>query len=142
MAKAIKVSIVHTASITKPKLRAVLAPFGVKSYITIANKIMDIPETVPEAKKQLLELQKKINKKAAGAEEYAADMHNVDHYYEVFDALDKQLEEVTECLQHGQGLSMYDAMRLELLQEFLDAVFQEDAYDSMAACIEKWLSTI
>lgn len=142
MAKAIKVSIVHTVSITKSKLRAVLAPFGIKSYITIANKIMDIPETAPEAKKHLLELQKKITRKAAGEEAYAADMHNADHYYEVFDALDKQLEEVMECLQHGQGLSMYDAMRLELLQEFIDAVFLEDAYDSLSACIEKWLSTI
>lgn len=142
MAKAIKVNIVHTATITKKTLRDVLLPFGVKSYITIANKIMDIPEKVPEAKKHLLALQKSINKKAAGEEEYAADMHNAEHYYEVFDAVDTKLEEVSECLECGQGLSVYDAMRLELLQEFLDAVLLEAAYASLAVCIEKWISTI
>ena len=142
MAKAIKVNIVHTATITKKDLRETLLPFGVKSYITIANKIMDMPMKAPEAKKHLRDLQKSINRKAAGEEKYAVAMLNADHYYEVFDNVDKQLAKVEECLEHGQGLSMYDAMRLELLQEFLNAVCLEEAYTSLFVCIEKWLSTI
>ena len=142
MARAIKVNIVHTTTITKKDLRETLLPFGVKSYITIANKIMDLPMKAPEAKKHLLELQKIINRKAAGEEEYAEAMHNPEHYYEVFDAVDMQLARVEECLEYGQGLSMYDAMRLELLQEFLDDIRLESAYTSLFVCIEKWISAI
>ena len=140
MAKAIKVSIMHTATITKADLHAVLKPYGIKEFTTIANRIYDLPMSAPDAKASLTKLIGMLKDKGVRGHIFA--MNTPEEYFAAFDAIRELMIKLEDCMEHGQGLSMYEAMRLELLHCLLEAIDAEDTYENLSDCASKWLSAI
>lgn len=133
MAHQIKGTIMYTECIPRRELLDALAPWG-PAYVKLATLIYNLPENEKQLYERLTSL---VRRSLKTDDEYPYD-GNIE--YVQFDTLSALYDRLRIMLDHGQGLSLYEVMRIELLSSMLQDVIEEMTLDGLRCDLGKWIT--
>lgn len=132
MARTLKCTIMHTAHVTKKELLDAIAPWG-EPYVKLAEALYNLPI---DSKARVPELIRLVR--------FSVNIDNNPTHampeYVDFDVLKELSGKLYDMLEHGQCLSLYDTMRLELLRSMVETALDDTTFEEFRLDLDKWIT--
>lgn len=133
MASTLKCTVMYTEKLTEGELLDAIEPWE-DGYMKLARLIYNLPKNqqrlMPKLE-YLVKLSIKLD---------AATYREPDLIY--FEVLKEVSDRIQNMLEHGQGLPLYDVMRMELLHEMTANTLMGEHFDTLRSGIDKWIAAI